>query len=221
MLFLLWLRLFFLSGVISLLFSSSILGTYQPGRFIFQFPIFLPFEQYVFSNRQSLSCLKLRQLGCAFVPKSTSLRLQTIPQGRIQHVVRQFSVAEGNALWKTELCVVSCHSQQHGLDEPALGSRWGWSPWNPLDPPITHSNPLISYKFVPISEQLLQEFGWEISSFLGNLESKVQHPKLHLTLKSQSSSSLSSSTIHPHLAPLWSRQHEESEPLFTIALLRW
>ena len=42
-LFLLWLRLFILSGVISPLISSRILGTYRPGEFIFQYPIFLPF----------------------------------------------------------------------------------------------------------------------------------------------------------------------------------
>ena len=41
-LFLLWLSLFFLSGTISPLFSSSILGTYWPGEFIFQCPILLP-----------------------------------------------------------------------------------------------------------------------------------------------------------------------------------
>ena len=40
----LWLRLFILSGVISSLISSSILGTYHPGEFIFQCPIFLPFH---------------------------------------------------------------------------------------------------------------------------------------------------------------------------------
>ena len=39
-----WLRLFILSGDISPLFSSSILGTYQPGEFIFHCPIFLPFH---------------------------------------------------------------------------------------------------------------------------------------------------------------------------------
>ena len=39
-----WLRLFILSGVISPLASSSILGTYWPGEFIFQCPIFLPFH---------------------------------------------------------------------------------------------------------------------------------------------------------------------------------
>ena len=43
-LFLLWLHLFILYGVISPLISSSILGTYQPGEFIFQCPIFLPFH---------------------------------------------------------------------------------------------------------------------------------------------------------------------------------
>ena len=43
-LFLLWLCLFILSGVISPHFSSSILGTYQSGELIFQCPIFLPFH---------------------------------------------------------------------------------------------------------------------------------------------------------------------------------
>ena len=41
--FLLWLPLHS-SGVISPLISSSILGTYQPGEFIFQCPIFLLFH---------------------------------------------------------------------------------------------------------------------------------------------------------------------------------
>src|SRR5574337_156499 len=42
-LFLLWLHLFLLFGVISPLISSSILGTYRPGEFLFQYPIILPF----------------------------------------------------------------------------------------------------------------------------------------------------------------------------------
>ena len=42
-LFLLWLSLFIPSGAISLLFSSSILGTYWPGEFIFHCYIFWPF----------------------------------------------------------------------------------------------------------------------------------------------------------------------------------
>jgi len=43
-LFSLWLCLFILSGVISPLFSSSILGTYQPGEFIFHCHLFLSFH---------------------------------------------------------------------------------------------------------------------------------------------------------------------------------
>ena len=66
-LFLLWLHLFILSGVISSLISSSILGTYQPGEFIFQCPIFLPFHSAhgVLKARISSSCVpKLR--SCMF-----------------------------------------------------------------------------------------------------------------------------------------------------------
>ena len=40
----LWFHPFILSGVISPLISSSILGTYQTGEFIFQCSIFLPFN---------------------------------------------------------------------------------------------------------------------------------------------------------------------------------
>ena len=43
-LFLLCFHLFILSGVISPLISSSVFGTYLPGDFIFQCPIFLPFH---------------------------------------------------------------------------------------------------------------------------------------------------------------------------------
>ena len=43
-LFSLWLSLFILSWTISPLFSTSILGTYSPGEFIFQCHIFLPFH---------------------------------------------------------------------------------------------------------------------------------------------------------------------------------
>ena len=43
-LFLLWLHSFILSGVISPVISSSILGTLWPGEFLFQYPIILPFH---------------------------------------------------------------------------------------------------------------------------------------------------------------------------------
>ena len=51
-LFLLWIHLFIPSGVFSPLISSSILGTYQPGEFIFQCPIFLPFHTVMGFPRQ-------------------------------------------------------------------------------------------------------------------------------------------------------------------------
>ena len=51
-LFLLWLHLFTLSGVIPPLISRSILGTYPPGEFIFQCPIFLPFTLFMGFSRQ-------------------------------------------------------------------------------------------------------------------------------------------------------------------------
>ena len=46
-LFLLWLHPFILSGVISPLISSSILGTHQPGEFLFQYPNILPVYSYL------------------------------------------------------------------------------------------------------------------------------------------------------------------------------
>ena len=52
-LFSLWLSIFILSGVIFPLFSSSILGTYCPGEFIFWCHILLPFHtvHWVFKAR--------------------------------------------------------------------------------------------------------------------------------------------------------------------------
>ena len=47
-----WLRLFILSGVISLLISSSILVIYWPGEFIFHCPIFLTFHAFMEFSRQ-------------------------------------------------------------------------------------------------------------------------------------------------------------------------
>ena len=56
-LFSLWLHFFIVSGAISPLFSSSsILGTYQPGEFIFQYPIFLPFHTVHLPSNQMQIC---------------------------------------------------------------------------------------------------------------------------------------------------------------------
>ena len=63
-LFLLWLHPFILSGVISSLISSSILGTYQPGEFPFQYPIILP-------SHTVHGVLKARNLKCFAIPFSS------------------------------------------------------------------------------------------------------------------------------------------------------
>ena len=65
-LFLLWLHPFILSGVISPLISSSILGNYQPGVFIFQCPVFLPFHTIY-------GVLKARILKWFAIPFSSGL----------------------------------------------------------------------------------------------------------------------------------------------------
>ena len=82
-LFLLWLHLFILSGVISSLISSTISGTYQPGEFIFQCPIFLPFHTVH-------GALKARILKWFAIPFSTGrrfVRTQTSPDGQYWHQI--------------------------------------------------------------------------------------------------------------------------------------
>ena len=64
LLVLLWLRPFILSGLISPLIPSVILGTYRPGEFIFQCPIFLPFHTVH-------GVLKTRILKCFAIPFSS------------------------------------------------------------------------------------------------------------------------------------------------------
>ena len=72
-LFLLSLHPFILLGVISPLISSSILGTYWPGEFIFQYPIILPFHTVH-------GILKARILKWFAIPFSTGLTFcQTSP----------------------------------------------------------------------------------------------------------------------------------------------
>ena len=66
-LFALWPRLFILSRVISPLISSSILGTYRPGEFLFQCPIILPFHTVH-------GVLKARTLKCFAIPFSSRPR---------------------------------------------------------------------------------------------------------------------------------------------------
>ena len=71
-LFLPCLHLFILSGVISPVMSSSILGTCRPGEFIFQCSIFLPFHTF---HR----VLKERILKWFAIPFSRTTFCQTSP----------------------------------------------------------------------------------------------------------------------------------------------
>ena len=94
-LFLLWLCLFILSGVISPLFSSSILGTYQPGEFIFQCFIFLPFHTV-------RGVLKARILKWFAIPFSSG------------HILSELSTM-------TRLSWVALHGMVHSLIELGCG----------------------------------------------------------------------------------------------------
>ena len=67
----LWLHLFIFSGGISPLISSSILATCQPGEFIFQCPIFLPFYT-------AHGVFKPRELKCFSIPFSSEPSLARI-----------------------------------------------------------------------------------------------------------------------------------------------
>ena len=80
-LFLLWLHPFILSGLISPLMSSSILGTHRPGEFVFQDPIILPF--YTVHG-----ILKARLLKWFAIPFSTMIHLSWVAlQGIIQSFI--------------------------------------------------------------------------------------------------------------------------------------
>ena len=73
--FSLWLRLFILPGGISPLFSSSILGTYRSGEFIFQCPIFLPFHTVY----GVLKARILKWFAIPFSSRSHSVLLELTP----------------------------------------------------------------------------------------------------------------------------------------------
>ena len=83
-LFLLCLHLFILFGVSSSLFSSSILDTYQPGEFIFQCPIFLPFHTvHGFLKARILKWLAIPiSIGPCFV---RALSTMTCPSWKALH----------------------------------------------------------------------------------------------------------------------------------------
>ena len=96
MLCLRWLCLFILSGVISPLISSSILGIYQPGHFIFRCPIFLPF-------RTVHGVLKARILKWFAIPFSSGPHFVRTPHSMGLHM--------------THLSWVALHGMAHSFIE--------------------------------------------------------------------------------------------------------
>ena len=94
--------LFILSGVISPLISSSLLGTYRPGEFIFQCPIFLPFHTVH-------GVLKARILKWFAIPLSSG-----------PHFVRTLPM--------THLSWVALHSMAHSFIELDKALTM-WSDW--------------------------------------------------------------------------------------------
>ena len=69
----LWLHPFILAGVISPVISSSILGTYRPGEFLFQYPIILPFHTAPSPVDRILSDLSTMNLPSWMAPHSIEL----------------------------------------------------------------------------------------------------------------------------------------------------
>ena len=98
-LFSLWLQLFILSGIISPFFSSSILGTYQPGESIFQFYL-LAFSYCLWGSQgknTEVVCYSLLQ-WTMFCQNSRGVALQGIAHSFIEldkavvHVIRVVSL---------------------------------------------------------------------------------------------------------------------------------
>ena len=84
-LFLLWLHPFILSGVISPLISSSILGTYRPGESPFQYPIILPF--HAVHGILKARILKWFAIPFSSGPHSPDLSTMTLPSWVAPHGV--------------------------------------------------------------------------------------------------------------------------------------
>ena len=94
-LFSFWLSLFILSGAISPLFFSSILGTYRPGEFIFQCHIFFPFHTV-----HLLRCIKfmlifklcVQKLSILFISFQVLLVVRHLQRSHTSHMVEFSSV---------------------------------------------------------------------------------------------------------------------------------
>ena len=86
-LFLLWLRLFILSGVISPLISSSVLGTYRPGEFLFQCPVVFAFSHCSWGSQgknTEVACHYLLHWPTGPLPWGLRLGPTLHPQAQLQ-----------------------------------------------------------------------------------------------------------------------------------------
>ena len=106
--FLLWLHLFILSGVVSPLFSSSILGTYQPEEFIFQCPIFLPFLLFMgFSRQEYWSGLPFPSLVDHILSELSTMTRQSLV-GLHRDGLVSLSKARLWSMWLDQLVFCGC-----------------------------------------------------------------------------------------------------------------
>ena len=103
----LWLSFFIPSGAISPLFSSSILGTYQPEEFVFQCHIFLSFHTIY-------RVFKARMLKCFAIPFSSG-----------PHFVRTLQKDPSKAsLLATQQCLLVAINQNSKTGVIPLKSAW-------------------------------------------------------------------------------------------------
>ena len=134
-LFLLWLHPFILSGVISPLISSSILGTYWPGEFLFQYPIILPFHT-VHDKRRGLRWSTSTVREATTCPRSGAAAKSARLWQRISTAERTYPMSEVRGGGREELPHVQGAvpaQAQEGWEEllhvqGQEGRRWGDTP---------------------------------------------------------------------------------------------
>ena len=151
-LFLLWLHSFILSGVISPLIFSSILGTYWPGEFPFQYPIILPFH----TVHGVLKARKLKWFAIPFSSGPHSVRPlhhdHPVFGGPTWHGLVSLSYTKLWSMWSDWL--VFC---DYGFSVSAL--------WCPLATPTVLLGFLLPWTW-DISSRLLQQSA-AIAPYLG------------------------------------------------------
>ena len=136
-LFLLFLSLFIPSGPTSLLFSSSILGTYQLGEFIFQCHIFLPF--HIVHGILKQACRSGLPLSSSVDHVLSELSTTTLPFWvALRGMVLSFFELGGAMIHVISL-VVSCDCGFHSVcplmdgDEVCGAASWEWLALGKMD----------------------------------------------------------------------------------------